>query len=74
MSLRSVTIFKIHANLLWEDGEISYFPFTIYAKDYSSAENLLRKYLNENKQDTGLKYKKVVGFKPASSDNIIMDV
>ena len=74
MSLRSVTVFTINANLLWEDGEVSYFPFKIYAKDYYSAEKSLEKYLKKNKKDTGLKYKEVVGFKAESSDKIIMDI
>lgn len=74
MALRRVMAFTIDANLLWEDGEVSYFPFTIIAKNYSKAESLLEKYLKENKKDTNLKYKDVVGFRGNKTERIIMDV
>ena len=74
MSIRAVMAFTINAHLLQENGKTFYFPFTIIAKNYSQAEKMLEKYLNENKKDTNLKYKDVVGFRAEKTERIIMDV
>ena len=74
MSLRTVTVFTINAHLLQENGNTFYFPFIITAKNSSQAETLLEKYLKENKKDTGLIYKEVVGFRGEKTEQIIMDV
>lgn len=74
MALRQVMAFTINAHLVQENGEKFYFPFTVLGKDYYKAEGMLEKYLKENKKDTGLKYRDVVGFRADKTERIVMDV
>ena len=74
MSLRTVTAFTFNVHLLQENGDRFYYPFIIIAKNSAQAETLLEKYLKENKKDTNLKYKDVVGFRGEKTEQIVMDV
>lgn len=72
--LREVSIFVLKANLEQENGTTFSMEFNIIAKSSENAITLLEKYLTENKKDTRLIYKRVVGISNIRTDNVIMNV